>query len=161
MQITKKDQLKYRNKRKGKPGLNISESLLQKQCDDYLALKGLYYIRIVDGVWNGLNYVMKELAIKRWYNLLSVVKNVLQALKNRFAGATDNTVLIGLNEKYSLALSLELKSKKGKKHGKQKTVAKKIPVQESRTPEETMGIINQFIKDAEIIKSIIIKNKEK
>ena len=133
-------------------GIQYKESDLQKQCDDFLDVHGLFYIRIDDGVWKSINYVIRELKIKGQYKLCGILKNALQQLKNRFAGLPDNNIVEAVSDKYTLGLHLELKSAKGSKHGKQKNVAKRIPVIESRTPEETMEAVKEYLDKVETVR---------
>ena len=140
MQITKKSQLAYRTKRK-KPKVYIKESGLQLQCNDYLAIKRIKYFRIPDWLWKWLAKSMPE--------------EILIQLRSMWGGLSDNTASIPISDKYSLTLHLELKSTKGKLHGKQKVMAKELPIQISRTPEESMKIIDSFIDEASWLKALL------
>ncbi len=140
MDLSKKAQLKYRTKRKN-PGVIIKESELQKQANDYLEAYRIRYIRIPDGVWGFLAYKASE-GVKLWFRKI-------------FGGIPDNVCMIRINEKYNLCLAMELKTKTGKLHGRQKHWYKDLAVQISRSPEDTMEIINNFIKDAEKMKNEI------
>jgi len=134
MQILKSKQLAYRIKRKdGKA--TIKEDALQQQCNDYLEIKRIRYIRIPDSVWRWLAYKASE-AIKKWFRFI-------------FGGLPDNICIIPINEKYNLCLALELKTETGKLHGRQKHWSKELAVQISRSPEDTMRIIDEFECEAE------------
>lgn len=154
-----KSDMRKKRKREA-PVLNYKESDLQKQCNDYLDINQLFYVRIDDGVWKSLNYVLGELKAKGQIKLAGILKNAIQQLKNRFAGLPDVNISEGVNDKYTLGLHLELKSTKGKKHGKQKNVARRIPVQESRTPEQTMGAVCDYLEMVDIIKEVLKRIEE-
>ena len=132
--LSKNAQLKYRTKRKN-PAVIIKESQLQRQCDDYLEAFRIRYIRIPDGVWGYLAYKASE-SVKIWFRKI-------------FGGIPDNICILPINEKYNLCLALELKTKTGKLHGKQKHWSKELAVQISRSPEDTMQIIDEFVKEAD------------
>jgi len=136
--IPKSKQLAYRHKRRnGTPA--IKEDALQKQANDYLELKRIRYIRIPDAIWRWLAYKASEY-VKKWFRFI-------------FGGIPDNICIIPINDKYNLCLALELKTKTGKLHGKQKHWSKDLAVQISRTPEDTMQIIDEFINEAERMKT--------
>lgn len=62
-----------------------------------------------------------------------------------FGGMPDNCCFIPIGDRYSLCLHLELKSKAGKLHGKQKH-GKNWMV--ARSPEEVREIVDRFEADA-------------
>lgn len=138
MQYLKSKQLAYRTKRK-KPSIIIKEDALQQQANDYLEAKRIRYIRIPDKVWGWLAYKATE-AIKLWFRKI-------------FGGIPDNICILPINEKYNLCLALELKTKAGQLHGKQKHWSKELAVQISRSPEDTMRIIDAFECETERIKN--------
>jgi len=149
MEIRKSDQLAYKKKRK-KPVLKITEKAIQKQANDLLDAHRIRYLRIEDWVWTWLNGCHVELngcggtVLKK-----NVPIEILTELTRRFGGMPDNVCLIPAG-KYCLALMMELKSAKGKIHGRQKHWP---AVQISRSPDETIEMVNQFIEDAEEINS--------
>jgi len=135
-----KRKLRISEIRKKEGYCDAPESAIQKQCDDLLKIYreryGMESMRMPDCVWRYLKqhapaYIVKEAS--EW-----------------MAGFADHNVFMRLTDKYSLALHLELKSKTGRLHGKQKNKSDKIPYQISRSPEKTVEILNKMIKDIEI-----------
>ena len=126
-------------------GIKMPEEALQVFVDDYLTNFRIVYFRIQDGFfrWIKMNAPM---GIQKWFF-------------GMFGGWPDNTLFLPIDDKYSLAVSLELKTATGKLHGKQKTNSKKIPWQIARTPEEAMVIIERAKKDVEKIKLMMGEQK--
>ena len=124
----------------------IPESSLQLFCDDYLELRQVRYIRLPDGFWRWLAVRGSE-GIKRWFRGL-------------FAGIPDNTCFIPINDKYSLCLHLELKTRIGQLHGKQKEWARQLPVQVVRSTDEIKISIDKFIHDAGKLRDELARTKE-
>lgn len=136
MQIPKGKQLAYRKRsRKARIGVD-RESDLQKFVEDYLDYKGLKYIRIPDSFFRFVNYRL-PIAHKIWFN-------------GMFGGFPDVLVLLPAGE-YPLALCLELKSAKGRLHGKQIANAKRYNWKVARTPEEAMCAIDAAERAAEAL----------
>jgi hypothetical protein len=133
--LSKRKQLSYRGrKHPAKVGV-LKEEGLQKQLNDMLNAHGIWFIRIPDGIfrWMKMNAPM---GVQRWFFGL-------------FGGIPDCIPLIKVSDKYMLCCPIELKSKTGQRHGKQKHwETKGIPFQISRTPEKNIEIVEQFIKDA-------------
>lgn len=127
--LSKKKQLAYKQKRKN-PKVTISESALQKQCDDTLDGYRIIYLRIPNWVW-------------KWLKQNAPV-SLMNYMSTRFAGMPDSIAIKPLKGKYNLALCLELKTEKGRLHGKQKRWAKELNVQISRSPEDTIKEIEEF-----------------
>jgi hypothetical protein len=75
-----------------------------------------------------------------------------------FGGIPDTIALIPISDKYMLCCAIELKtqdSKKrpvGKAHGKQKHWGTDLVAQISRSPDESIRIVEQFRRDAEEMK---------
>ena len=141
---SKQSQTAYKKKRK-RPKVTIKEDAIQKQCDDLLIALRIKYLRIPDWVWKWL----KE----------NAPVSVISELSGKFAGMPDDLPLIKLTEKYSLCLGLELKTEAGKLSTKQKRWIKEVGGVVSRSPDDTIEIIDRFIKDADIIKNLISKNE--
>ena len=166
--LSKNKQLKHRKRKKSIPKVTIKEDAIQKQCNDMLDWNGIKYIRIEDYVWSGLKTIIRELSLsikhglsaKKTAWLLHLSQAILSALSDRFAGMDDIVAFIPVMDKYSLCLSLELKTEAGKQSTKQKRWNKQVSGRESRSPDQTIVIINEFIRDAEIIKKLIIKSQE-
>ncbi len=135
--ISKKAQLAYRNNRKV-PKVTISEADLQKQCNDNLDAYGkrLKYIRIPDWIWS-------------WLKQNAPVE-VVTELSRTFGGMPDNVVFAPIGEDYNLCMALELKTKTGKLHGKQKQWKKDINTKLSRDPDETIAIIEHFVETVRV-----------
>ena len=142
----KKKQLAYKKKRKN-PKVSISESDNQKQCNDLLEAHQIKYLRIPDWVWGWLKH--------------NAPVSVINELSGKFAGMPDNLPLIKLTDKYSLCLGLELKTEAGRLSTKQKRWQKEVGSIVSRSPDDNIEIVNEFMRDAEIIKGLISKNEEK
>jgi len=144
LKFSKKKQTAYKEKRKN-PKVHIAEDELQKQCNDVLEAYRIRYIRLPDWVW---------LWLKK-----SAPMSIMNYMSKVFTGMPDNIAILPLNDKYNLALCLELKTETGKLHGKQKHWSKELKVQISRNPDETIAIIEQFVSDAEKIKTILSEDK--
>jgi hypothetical protein len=138
--FSKKKQLAYKEKRKN-PKVTISEDALQKQCNDVLEAYRIRYLRLPDWLW---------LWLKK-----NAPMNILNYMSKVFTGMPDNIAILPLNDKYNLALCLELKTEKGQQHGKQKHWSKELKVQLSRNPDETIAIIESFLEDAEKLKELL------
>ena len=121
---------KARNTKKTIAALQCTEEQIQKQCDDLLAALHIRYLRIPDWVW-------------AWIKL-NAPPQIVKALSDRFGGMPDNMCIRKFG-KYNLLMALELKTKTGQLHGKQKIWNKEINVQVSRTPEETIQNVNDFM----------------
>ena len=134
MDLSKKSQLAYRKKRK-KGVVKVKEASLQKQANDLLDWYHIPYYRIPDFVWNWVRH--------------NAPVEIVRALSESFAGKLpDDFIFTNLTDKYLIALPLEIKTVTGKLHGKQKTYAKRDNWQISRSPEDTIRIVNQFQADA-------------
>jgi len=72
--------------------------------------------------------------------------------KKTFQGIPDNICFLPLDDKYYLAIKLELKTATGQLHGKQKHFAKTENWIISRSPDENIKVINEFIEKAKEIK---------
>lgn len=120
-----------------------SESLLQGQADDYLDAMRIEWRRVPDSLWRYLKQ--------------SAPVQIVKQLADRWRGKPDLLMLIPISDKYSLACEVELKSKTGKWGTRQKEYAERMPVQESRSPEKSMAIIEQFQKDAQTIINFLRK----
>jgi hypothetical protein len=118
-----------------------SEALLQGQMDDILDTMGIEFRRVPDGLW-------------RFLKMCAPVQ-VVKQLADRWSGKPDVLMMIPINEKYSLACEVELKSKSGKFSDKQEEYRNRMPVLESRSPERSLEIIEQFKKDSDLIKLLI------
>jgi len=130
LKFSKKKQLAYQNKPR-QPGLDITEDELQGQCNDTFDGYRIRYLRIPDWVWKWLKQ--------------NAPKHLLKEMSKRFGGMPD-AIALKKGEKYNDALMLELKTKKGKLHGKQKDWDKEFNVEISRTPDDTIKIIEEFYK---------------
>lgn len=136
-----KEEMRKKRKRKA-PVLDITESQLQEQLNDLLNAHQIRYIRIPDSIW-------------RWLKRHAPVE-VVTMLSRAFGGMPDNVCMIPISDKYSLALNIELKVKGRKKRGKQKHWQSTI----SRTPDENIKLIDEFVKKAEIVKEVLERIEE-
>lgn len=121
----------------------LSEDSLQKFANEYLDLRKVDYFRIEDGFFRWVK-MKASMHIQKWFF-------------GMFGGRPDNTCIIPIG-KYSLALNLELKSKTGRLHGKQKTNSRNQPWHVCRSPEAVQEVVEQFIRDAELLSSAIEKH---
>lgn len=134
--LTKKSQAgRYAKKPKYKKP-PVPEENIQAFADDLFKIKRIKYIRIPDNVF-------------RWLSI-----NAPWLMKS-LAGIADNVGMIPINDKYSLCLNLEIKTKTGQLHGRQKINAKELSWQIARSVEEVQKIIEDFEKAAEKLKEKI------
>lgn len=125
-----------KRKRRAPKKIEVSESQIQAQMNDMLEKIGVYYLRISDNFWSWFNQAFK---------MGKVPDTIYYPFVNTFKNMPDNICLIEINEKYNLACCVELKSEKGKKSKGQRDLAKKIAVQESRSPDDNIEIIQEFL----------------
>lgn len=118
------------------------ESDLQNQLDDFLAAYRIWSIRIPDAVWRWIAWKAPQ-GVKKWW-------------RGIFGGIPDVLPMLRVSDKYMLCAPIELKNKAGKLHGKQKHwEGREISVQISRSPDESIAIVDQFRRDAEKIRSML------
>lgn len=132
LKFSKSKQTAHRRKRKN-PTLDITENQPQEQLNDLLNDYQIRYIRIPDYVW-------------QWLKRNAPIE-VVSAMSKAFGGMPDNVCFIPIDEKYSLALSIELKVKGRKRHGKQKHWQSVL----CTTPDENIKVINEYLDTTEII----------
>jgi len=140
--------LKFPKKSKTKPKGSRTEAPVQAALNDYLDLKGLYYLRLPDLLFS---IIIKEL--KATHNIYREIKikNLLKFLK----GWPDNMVFFPLHDKYLLACPIECKSATGKSHGKQKVMGRELNYQIPRSPQDAINIVTQCLKDFDKINEIL------
>lgn len=135
MNLSKQSQVgKYGKKKKYKKP-KTPESELQAFADEYLKIKGIDYIRIPDSIFT-------VLAVKAPFFMKGL------------GGHADNICFIPIADDYCISLHLELKTKTGKLHGKQKANAKKLNWKIARSTKEIQDIIDKFEQDVEKIKGM-------
>jgi hypothetical protein len=118
------------------PAYTGNEAQLQTQLDDMLSALGIWFLRFPDGFF-------------RWMKMCAP-PGIQRFFFGVFGGIPDTLPMIRISDKYMLCCPIELKSAKGRLHGKQKHwEGRGIAVQISRSPEETIAIVTQFQKDAE------------
>lgn len=145
MMFSKRKQLAYRGK-KNPPveGVDIPESALQRQLDDLLVGLGIRFIRIPDNFWQWL------------HKYSNAGQRMKKELGYYWGGLPDTIALLPISDKYMLACPIELKTKKGKTHGKQKHWGHDgLIAQISRSPEQSIDIMKAFIMFAEKLKNQI------
>jgi hypothetical protein len=119
-----------------------SEALLQGQMDDMLAALGIWFLRFPDGFF-------------RWIKM-NAPSGIQRFFFGVFGGIPDSLPMIKISDKYMLCCPIELKTAKGKRHGKQKHWEEKgIAVQISRSPEDNIAIVEQFQADANRIRCML------
>ena len=145
MDLSKHSQLSYRRKRKALPDVpDVPETALQHQMDDMLAAYGIWFLRFPDNFF-------------RWIKM-NAPAGIQRFFFGVFGGIPDTLPMIRISDKYMLCAPIELKSRKGQLHGKQKHwESKGIAVQISRSPDESIAMINSFIADAEKYKLLEAK----
>ena len=131
-----KEDMRKKRKRKA-PVLDITEADLQEQLNDLLNAYQIRYLRIPDYVWH-------------WLKRNAPVE-IVKIMSDAFGGMPDNVCTIPIDEKYSLSFGIELKVKGRKMHGKQKHWQSTI----SRTPDENIKLIEEYIEQAEVIKEVL------
>lgn len=141
LKYSKEAQTAHRRKRKVSV-LKITESQLQEQLNDLLNAYQIRYIRIPDSIWH-------------WLKRHAPVE-VVSMLSRAFGGMPDNVCFVPIDEKYSLALGIELKVKNRKKHGKQKHWQSTV----SRTPDENIETVNEYLDTVETIKEVMKRIEE-
>jgi len=120
------------------------EAALQKQMDDMLAALGIWSIHIPDKVWNWIAWKATT-GIKVWF-------------RGALGGIPDSLCFVPVSDKYMLCAPVELKTRKGKRHGKQKHwESRGISVQISRSPEENIRIVEQLQTDAAEVRKFLHK----
>jgi len=139
--LSKKKQLAYKSKRKDTPPGAKKEDAVQCAVNEILEMKQIDYIRIPDHLWFWI-----KTKCPTW---------LLMLCSKHLAGWCDNIPIIPVTPKYGLVCLLECKSAKGKTHGKQKRMAKRLNYQIIRSPEDAVKVIMQFEKDAEKIKELL------
>ena len=136
----------YFKKPKPKPEGSETESPVQEFLNKYLALKGLKNFRIPDLLFASMKWAL----IKK-----VIYPHVYSGIMKRLIGWPDNMVYAQLTDKYLIACPIECKSSTGKTHGKQKVMSKLLNYQIPRSPNEVVKIVEEFIKDAEKIRTIL------
>ena len=123
------------------PVLDITENQLQDQLNDVLDAYQIRYLRMPDFCW-------------QWITRNAPIE-IKTALSRAFGGMPDNIALVPIDEKYSLALSVELKVEGRKRHGKQKHWQSTI----SETPDTNISLVQEYLDTVEIIKLLWNKYK--
>lgn len=133
--LSKQQQAGRYSRKKTTDGVT-SEAPLQNQLNDMLAVLNIWQIRIPDGFFRWLKMKAPP-GVQKWFFGV-------------FGGIPDSLPLIRVSDKYMLCAPIELKSAKGRRHGKQKHWEEKgIAFQLSRDPDTSIAIVEQFRKDAE------------
>jgi hypothetical protein len=133
--IPKSMQLAYRRRgnvttvSKIEAALYVPEALIQGQMDDLLAAKRIRFLRFPDAFFQWMKMHAPE-NIQKWFFGL-------------FGGIPDTIALFPLGDKYMLACAVEIKTTKGKLHGKQKHWRKDtgMVAQISRGSDDNIRII--------------------
>ena len=143
----------YKGKEKNVGKLNISEEKLQRQVNDYLSWQKIRYFHIADGVWQWLKREAIHICA-----LLSVgTKGRNGPHNNGLGGCPDNPCFIKIGKLFNLNLMMELKSKKGQLHGKQKAWSRDLNVHKVKDPDTAIELINKFEEVAVLIEKICIE----
>ena len=139
---------------------DLKESEIQKQLNDLLDVYGLKYIRIEDWVWLGLKNVLTYMQLKlpnsKYTKLLH---GILEELSSQFSGMPDNMIFYKVSDEYCLCFPLELKSKKGTKGKKQKKWSSKIGGRVSRSPDQNIEFVQEFIEISNDVKQFLNERK--
>ena len=120
------------------PDPGASEAALQEAVNDYLAGRSLRSIRIPDGVFRWVQFNAPA-RFRMWFNHV-------------FGGLPDNLVLVPIpGTPYCLALCLELKTEKGRLHGRQKSEARKNNWTVARSLDEAVSAVEQAERTAQTL----------
>jgi len=119
--------------------IDVPEADLQRVCDEYLAIKKHYNVRIPDSFWS-------------WWAKCSAPGWLKGLIKKALGGWPDTMIFLPLNDKYLIALPLELKRLSGKLHGKQVPMSYDLKYTIARTSEEIIKAIDDFELEASIIR---------
>ena len=122
------------------------EEHLQSFTDQYLDIQRIKYYRIPDKFFKWLNATAPQWA--------------KSAFNSVFAGMPDNMCIIPISDDYCLCLNLELKSKRGKLHGRQRPNAMRFAWQVARTHEEVQAIVEEYQKTAATIRDWLRSQSE-
>ena len=111
------------------------EAALQRFLDDLLKVKKLRNFRIPDNFWSFLFATTKfNMGLRRQFAGI-------------FGGWPDNMVFLPLTDKYLIALPIELKTQKGRLHGKQVTMGFDMNYTVARDSEAILAAVEQFEND--------------
>ncbi|MCP4651174.1 MAG: hypothetical protein GY853_13995 [PVC group bacterium] len=130
--------------------VDITEADLQKLVDDLLSVRKIKNFHIPDGVWKWLTLNAPKVCAL----LSGGARGRNGKYNNGLAGCPDNPCFIRLGEKFNLNLMLELKSKKGRLHGKQKLWARDVAVNKMKDPDAVIKLVEEYIEVAEKIKKL-------
>lgn len=145
LEFSKGKQTAYKKRMKKKPAGDRKESTVQAAVNDHLKRKWIKYFRIPDWFWNWL------------HNHSGATAHVKTSVAESFAGWPDNMCFYPITDKYLLALPIECKSGKGRLSGSsQRKMADELSYQIPRSAEAGIKMVNEFEKDAERIKTIIV-----
>jgi len=125
--------------------LVCTESQIQGQADDHIIAKRIKFLRIADFVWKWLKQ--------------NAPMHIVKALADRFAGMPDSVLIERVSEKYNLVLQLEIKTEKGELSPKQVDWADETAVVISRSPDETIKEVDEFLEMVERVKKMMAKEK--
>jgi hypothetical protein len=125
---------------KGK--LVCTEDQTQEQCNQYLRVKWIKFLRIPNYVW-------------LWLKQNAAI-HILKALTDSFAGMPDNVIIERISEKYNLVLQLELKTEDGVMGPEQEKWAEDTAVVISRSPDDTIREVDEFLNTVERYKNGIV-----
>ena len=141
--LSKRKQLSHRRRRKALPDVpEVPESALQHQLEDTLAAYQVEYMRIPDGVWRWLRH--------------NAPPYIVKALSDSFGGMPDCFARVPLDEPYYLCLGIELKSRRGTLHGKQKKWQSVV----SRSTQESLDAVAGLLEKANKLKGGKDRNDE-
>jgi len=119
-----------------------TESVLQRQCEEYLNVRGIQFIRMPDSAYK---------AIFANPNLKSKDKSLISSF---IKGLPDITILEPITDEYCLSCCIELKSAKGKLSQGQKNFGRRVPVKVVRSFEQFESEVNKFMREVEKFKEL-------
>ena len=117
-----------------------TESVLQRQCEEYLNMRSIQFIRMPDTAYKAI-FANPKLSGRDKALISSFIK-----------GLPDITILEPITDDYSMSLCVELKSAKGKLSQGQKNFGKRVPVKVVRSFEEFEALVNKFMEAVEAYK---------
>lgn len=132
LKFSKEDQVKRYSRRKTKtPSAKISEHDLQVQCENYLKLIGLYFIRVPDAIYSSI------------FGNRFVHPKTKKLISSFIKGVPD-LMIFKKDGEYSKCLMVELKVGKNKLSQGQLNVARQVPVHVVRDFLTFTKKVNEF-----------------
>lgn len=120
--------------------IKITETELQQYLNEHLDAEGFSYFRIPSWFWDWL--------------LKNAPPELLDEIRRLWGGLPDSIIFVPVKVggfDFTMCLMLELKSKDGTMHGKQKRWHKRLPVYIGRTKPEVVQIMSEFLSIVDVV----------